>query len=248
MRWRRAIIISAGAMISIYLKELGIDYLRYGPPYYRLTSGLRKYDWSLRPMKRSPRRRKWASRRSSTCATSACRIGSEISRTPTGRSTSRNIPRLCRAFPVGATLYARERDLCRRHVLRRLRLVERASGDRPRLGHRLKHLCQANVLACARFSRFGPMRLFIQSESTEYVPPRRPSEAPRLLHERTPVSLARSDLRPPRHRRHVRVPDRQRHDARRIPMVPAIARARSHCIMGTIITSPTSTLIQKTAT
>jgi hypothetical protein len=86
----------------------------------------------------------------------------------------------------------------------------------------MKHIVKANILAMHAILEVRPDALFIQSESTEYFhaeSARRRSVRPTL--QCAPLPLARPELRPARRFRHVRVPARQRHDARGVPLLPA---------------------------
>ena len=85
----------------------------------------------------------------------------------------------------------------------------------------LKNIVKANVLAMQAILDVRPDAIFIQSESSEYFHAENPtrSSPAEIMNART-FSLARSQLRPPDRVRDVRVPDGQRHDARRISFFP----------------------------
>ena len=69
------------------VKDLGIGYLRYGPPYFSTHTGRGKYDWALRT-KPLPRCENYRLNRSWIFAISACLTGSAAFRTPTGLTCS----------------------------------------------------------------------------------------------------------------------------------------------------------------
>ena len=109
------------------VEDLGIRFLRYGPPLHKTFLGPDRYDWEFADLDLRPTEETATSRRSSTCATSACRTGSAISRTPTSRSCSPTTPSaFAQRFPWVQLYTPSQRDVHLRHVLGRLRLVERA--------------------------------------------------------------------------------------------------------------------------
>src|SRR5690554_5120595 len=80
-------------------KELGIIFLRYGPPIHRTWVAPGRYDWEFADITfREIMERVWF--RLSTFAISACRTGWGISRTLSSHSSSRRMPRISRCgFP-----------------------------------------------------------------------------------------------------------------------------------------------------
>ena len=140
------------------VKGLGISHLRYGPSAVQSPSGagtLRlvvcRGDF-LRPA------RPEYLRRSPICVTSAYRIGSAISRTRTGRLICRIRPRFRAAFPLGALLYARQRDIRCGHVLGAVRLVERVPERRPSVRQGSQPSMPGQCASHARDSRGSPGR------------------------------------------------------------------------------------------
>ena len=119
-RWRSAAITSTGAPTSICVEELGIRFLRYGPPLHRTWLGPGRYDWEFADLTFGDLLPARHHRRSSTSATSACRTGSATSRTPTFPRCSPTTPAPSRErFPLGPALHAGQRDVHLRHVLGR---------------------------------------------------------------------------------------------------------------------------------
>jgi hypothetical protein len=80
------------------IRELGIGYLRYGPPYYRTHLGPERTTGPGRT-RCSPSCAAWASSPSSTCATSAYRTGSGTSRIRTSPATSPPTPGRSPRYP-----------------------------------------------------------------------------------------------------------------------------------------------------
>ena len=106
------------------LKELDIRYLRYGPPIHRVWLGHGRYDWSfpdetfgvLKTLDVVP-------------IVDLCHFGVPDwignFQNPDFPTLVRRVrQRLCAAVSMGATLYARERDVRLCDLLGRLRLVE----------------------------------------------------------------------------------------------------------------------------
>jgi len=150
------------------VKDLGIDYLRYGPPYYRTHLGAGKYDWDftdetfaeLRRLKIEP-------------ITDLCHFG-----VPDWIGDFQNSDFPC-LFAQYAGAFAKRFPWVRFYTpVNEIFVCARFSG---RLGWwneclgsdrgfviALKHLCKANILAEEKILEAQPDALFIQSESTEY--------------------------------------------------------------------------------
>ena len=103
-----------------------------------------------------------------------------------------------------------------------LRLVERAADDAtapssPRSSTSSRPTCWP----CSAILEVRPDAIFIQSESSEYFHADDPAAIkPAEIAERAALPVARPQLRPARRLGDVRVPAGQRHDARRVPLLP----------------------------
>jgi beta-glucosidase/6-phospho-beta-glucosidase/beta-galactosidase len=155
-------------------KEMGIEFLRYGPPYYKTHLGPGKYDWEF------------------TDKTFA-RL-KELGITPIVDLLHFGVPDWMGNFqnpdfPQLFCQYARafaERfpDLQLYTPINEIFITatfsaqygwwnERLSSDRAFVTA-LKYLCKANVLAMHEILKVQPQAIFIQSESSEYFHPVRP--------------------------------------------------------------------------
>jgi len=156
------------------LDELGIRYLRYGPPLFSTHTGPGRYDWSfsdetfgaLRQQKVTP-------------IVDLCHFG-----VPdwAGNFQNADWPQL---FAEYAQAFARRFPWLRYYTpVNEIFIAatfsaqfgwwnERLSSDRAFV-NALKHLCQANVLAMHAILRERPDAIFIQSESTQYFHPAGP--------------------------------------------------------------------------
>jgi beta-glucosidase/6-phospho-beta-glucosidase/beta-galactosidase len=150
------------------VQDLGIEYLRYGPPYYKTHTGPGKYDWSfadetfnaLHEMKITP-------------IADLCHFG-----VPDWIGNFQN-PDFPRYFAEYAEAFARRYHWVRLYTPVNEILVaalfsaqfgwwnERLASDRTFV-NALKHLCQANELAEEAILNAQQDVTFIQSESTEY--------------------------------------------------------------------------------
>ncbi len=150
------------------VKELGITFLRYGPPYYKAHQGPMKYDWSfadktfrrLREMHIHP-------------ITDLCHFG-----VPDWISDFQN-PEWPMLFADYARAFAErfpwvrfytpvnEIFVCARFSAELGWWNERLTNDRAFVTA-LKHMAKANVLAEEAILKVQPLALFIQSESSEY--------------------------------------------------------------------------------
>ena len=215
---------SAGGTISQLVQELGIEYLRYGPPYFSTHLGPGKYDWSFADETFGALHDSRASRRSPTCATSACPTGSATSRTPTGpRCSPSTRAAFAHALSLGPVLHAGQRDLHRRDVLGAVRLVERAADDATaRSSPRSSTCARRTCWRCTRSSKSGPTPSSSRASRREYFHAGRARTARSTracYNEKRFLSL---DLTYGHHVDvdDVRVPARQRHDPRGVPLVP----------------------------
>ncbi len=173
------------------VRELGIEYLRYGPPYYRVHCGPDAYDWSftdeafnaLLEMGIVP-------------IADLCHFG-----VPDwiGSFQNRDWPRL---FAGYAKAFASRFPWVRYYTpINEIYIAalfsaqygwwnERMTSDRAFV-RALVNLCRANTLAMRAILEVQPHALFIQSESSEYFHPEKPSCQARaaFLNEKRFLSL-----------------------------------------------------------
>jgi hypothetical protein len=112
------------------VRDLGISFLRFGPPIHRTYLGPGRYDWEFADLTFG-----YLKEHEILPIVDLCHFG-----VPDwiGNFQNPDFPELfadyarafARRFPVGAALYAGQRDVHLRHVLGRLRLVERADDRR----------------------------------------------------------------------------------------------------------------------
>ncbi len=157
------------------VRELGIPYLRYGPPYYKTHLGPGKYDWSfaddtfqaLRQLRIQP-------------IVDLCHFGM-----PDWLGNSFQNPDFPRYFAEYARAFTQRYPWVRRYTpVNEIYVAatfsaqlgwwnERLTSDRGFVTA-LKHLCQANLLAMKAIIEVHPGVTFIQSESSEYFHPEDP--------------------------------------------------------------------------
>lgn len=159
------------------VKEMGIEFLRYGPPYYKTHLGPGKYDWEF------------------SDTTFACLL--QLGITPIvdlchfgvpdwiGSFQNRDWPEL---FAEYVKAFAQRFRWVRYFTPINEIFVaasfsaqygwwnERLASDRAFV-NALHNLCKANVLAMHAILEVQPHAIFIQSESSEYFHPNRPSAA-----------------------------------------------------------------------
>jgi beta-glucosidase/6-phospho-beta-glucosidase/beta-galactosidase len=164
------------------VREIGLEYLRYGPPYYSTHTGPGTYDWEfsdrtfgqLRDLHITP-------------IVDLCHFG-----VPDWAGDFQN-PDWPALFAEYARAFAERFPWVRYYTpINEIFIAalfsagygwwnERLKGDRPFVTA-LKHLCQANVRAMRAILEVRPDAMFIQSESSEY------------FHAQGPASLDRADL------------------------------------------------------
>jgi len=173
------------------LQELGIEYLRYGAPYYTAHTGPERYDWSftdetfgaLKTQKVTP-------------IADLCHFG-----VPDwiGNFQNSDWPRL---FAEYAQAFARRFPWVRFYTpVNEIFIAatfsaqlgwwnERLKSDQAFV-NALKHLCKANVLAMHAILKERPDAIFVQSESTQYFHPEGPKceDAARRYNEKRFLSL-----------------------------------------------------------
>lgn len=173
------------------VQEIGIEYLRYGPPYYRTHLGPGSYDWSFSDETFSELRK-----RNITPIVDLCHFG-----VPdwVGDFQNPEWPHLfaeyARAFAVRfpwVRFYTpvNEISVCAMFSALWGLWNERLSSDRAFV-MALKNLCRATLLAERGILEIRPDARFIQSESSDYFHPAEPAaqEKADLLNEKRFLSL-----------------------------------------------------------
>jgi beta-glucosidase/6-phospho-beta-glucosidase/beta-galactosidase len=157
------------------VKELGIEYLRYGPPYFSVHTGAGKYDWSFVDETFNELKKQEI-----TPIADLCHFG-----VPDWVGNFQN-PDWPELFADYAEAFAKRYPWIRLFtpvneisVAARFSALygwwnEQLKSDRAYVTA-LKHLCRANQLAQARILKVQPQCTFIQSEATEYYHPEDPS-------------------------------------------------------------------------
>ena len=194
------------------LQELGIRFLRYGPPIHRTWLGQGRYDWEFADQTfgaEAPRHH--ADRR--PVPLRRARLDRQLPEPGLPGAVRRVRPRLRRALSLGAALHAGERDVHLRHLLGRYGWWnEQLAATRPS-SPRSSTSSRPTCWRCTRSSTFA-RRALHPERILRVLPCRR---AGRDLaggdSERRALPIARPQLRPARRLRDVRVPDGQRHDA-----------------------------------
>ena len=193
------------------VKDTGIEYLRYGPPYFSTHLGPGKYDWSfadetlgeLKRLKIKP-------------IVDLCHFG-----VPDWIGDFQN-PDFPRLFAEYAGAFARRFRWVRFYTpVNEIFVCATFSGQYGWWNEALesdcgfvtalKHLAQANLLAEGEILHAQPAALFIQSESSEYFHAGHPTAEPRAdFFQSQAVPVARSELRARCPRHDVRIPSGQR--------------------------------------
>ncbi|MDQ4123022.1 MAG: family 1 glycosylhydrolase [Acidobacteriota bacterium] len=157
------------------VRELGLDHLRYGPPYYRVHLAPGKYDWSFVDETFEELRRLGI-----TPITDLCHFG-----VPDWIGDFQN-PEWAEHFADFAGAFARRFPWVRLYTpINEIFITalfsaqygwwnEQLKSDRAYITA-LKNLARANLLAKFAILREQPDALFIQSESTEYFHPEEPA-------------------------------------------------------------------------
>ena len=160
------------------VKDLGIEYLRYGVPYYRSHSSPEQYDWSFADETLGELRRLEI-----TPITDLCHFG-----VPdwVGGFQNRDWPKL---FAGYAREFAKRFPWLRYYTpVNEIFIAatfsaqygwwnEREQSDKAFVTA-LHNLCKANVMAMRAILEVQPKAIFIQSESSEYFHPDKPSCIP----------------------------------------------------------------------
>ncbi len=150
------------------VKELGLEYLRYGPPYYREHEGPGKYNWDFADETYAE-----LARLGIQPITDLCHFG-----VPAWAGNFQN-PDWPRLFGEYAAAFARRFPWVRFYTpVNEIFVTATFSGQYGWWNERmksdmafvtaLKHLAKANLLAEEAILKVQPAALFIQSESSEY--------------------------------------------------------------------------------
>jgi beta-glucosidase/6-phospho-beta-glucosidase/beta-galactosidase len=150
------------------VKELAIDYLRYGPPYFSVHTGAGKYDWSFADETLNA-----LHGQQTEVILDLCHFG-----VPDwiGDFQNPDFPRLFTEYAEAVAIRypwirfftpVNEIFIAATFSAQFGWWNERLRSDRAFV-KALKHLCQANVLAMHAILRVNPNAIFIQSESSQY--------------------------------------------------------------------------------
>ena len=156
------------------VQELGLSFLRYGPPLYKTYLGPDRFDWSFADATFADLRR-----RRIIPIVDLCHFG-----VPDwiGNFQNPDFPRLFERYAAAfaarfpwAQLYTpiNEMYICALFSARYGWWNEQLRGERPFVTA-LKHICKANLLAMNAILQRRPDAIFVQSESTEYFHPSSP--------------------------------------------------------------------------
>lgn len=157
------------------VRELGLEYLRYGPPYYRVHLGSDRYDWGFADDTFAEMHRL-----NITPIADLCHFG-----VPDWVGNFQN-PDWPELFAAYASAFARRYPWIRYYTpVNEIFITatfsaqygwwnERLSSDQAFVTA-LKHLARANLLAEEAILTAQPWALFIQSESTEYFHAEKPA-------------------------------------------------------------------------
>ena len=172
-------------------RELGITFLRYGPPYYKMHLGPGRFDWSWTDMVLPEMRRMGI-----VPIMDLCHFG-----VPDWMGNFQN-PEFPALFAEYAKAFAARYPWVRFYTpVNEMYIAAEFSGFYGWWNERLKthegfvtalkHLARANVLGMLGILEARPDALFIQSESSEYTHPSRPElvDEAEMLNERRFLSL-----------------------------------------------------------
>ncbi|GEO05494.1 glycoside hydrolase family 1 [Adhaeribacter aerolatus] len=160
------------------VKELGIEFLRYGPPYYKVHTGPNQYDWSF-----TDETFNYLQELNITPLVDLCHFG-----VPDWVGSFQN-PEWPVHFAQYAKAFAKRFPYLQFYTpINEIFIAatfsaqygwwnERLASDQTFVTA-LKHLCKANVLAMQAILEVQPQATFIQSESTEYFHAEKPSCRP----------------------------------------------------------------------
>ncbi|UOQ53434.1 family 1 glycosylhydrolase [Hymenobacter cellulosivorans] len=173
------------------VKEMGIEFLRYGPPYYKTHLGPDKYDWEFTDLTFNALREL-----NITPIVDLCHFG-----VPDwiGNFQNPDFPRLfaeyCRAFATRFPYIQFYTPINEIYIAAFFSAQmgwwnERKASDRDFVTT-LKNLCKANVMGMQAILEIQPEATFIQSESSEYYHPEAPELIPKaqFMNEKRFLSL-----------------------------------------------------------
>ena len=173
------------------VRELGLEFLRYGPPYFSVHTGPGKYDWSFTDLTFNKMKELGI-----TPIVDLCHFG-----VPDWLGNFQN-PDFPYYFAEYARAFAERFPYLQLYTpINEIFIAamfsakygwwnERLTTDRAFVTA-LKHLCKANVMAMHEILKVQPNAAFVQSESSEYFHPVDPDAAPlaRFLNMKRFLSL-----------------------------------------------------------
>lgn len=173
------------------VKEMGIEYLRYGPPYYKTHLGVDQYDWDFTDATFARMKQL-----DITPIVDLCHFG-----LPDWLGNFQN-PEFPGMFAAYAGAFAQRFPYILLYTpVNEIFITAMFSGQYGWWNERLssdhafvtalKHLCKANVLAMKAILKVQPQAVFIQSESSEYFHAMEPDAVPlaRFLNQKRFLSL-----------------------------------------------------------
>jgi beta-glucosidase/6-phospho-beta-glucosidase/beta-galactosidase len=151
------------------MRELGLRYLRYGPPYYRLHAGPDRYDWEFTDQVFAEMQRLGIVPIVDLCHFGVPDWVGDFQNPDWPALFGRFAGAFARRFPW-VQFYTPVNEI---YVCAKLSTLagfwnERRKEDERAFITALKHLCRANLLAIQEILRVQPDAVFIQSESAEY--------------------------------------------------------------------------------
>lgn len=157
------------------VEELGLEFLRYGPPLHRTWRGEGKYDWEFADLTLAALRRRGIVPIADLCHFGVPDWLGDFQNPDLPHLFARYARDFAKRFPW-IQLYTpmNEMFVCASSSARRGWWNEQLKSDRAFVTA-LKHIVKANVLAMMSILEVRPDALFIQSESSEYFHPESPA-------------------------------------------------------------------------
>ena len=150
------------------VRELGLEYLRYGPPYYRVHNGPDSYDWTFADVTFGELRRLGIVPIADLCHFGIPDWLGDFQNTDWPEQFARYAGAFAARFPwVRFYTPVNEIFVCATFSAQLGWWNERLTSDRAFVTA-LRNLVRANLLAQEAILRVQPAALFVQSESTEY--------------------------------------------------------------------------------